>query len=75
MVNREFIYYEYVECFFNGEFKRYKMSFIRSDNYYLYFKVINKIFILLFDDKWYWLVFYGVESFLYGYYSIVDNKE
>lgn len=53
VVNRELTYHEYVECLFNGEFKRHKMSSIRSDNHYLYLKAINKISISSFDDKRY----------------------
>lgn len=75
VVNRELTYHEYVECLFNGEFKRHKMSSIRSDNHYLYLKAINKISISSFDDKRYWLAPHGVESFSYGHYSIADNKE
>lgn len=54
----------------DSKLNRYLMNFIWSENYNLYLKNINKIFLLLFDDKWWWLEFNGIEGYLYGYYVI-----
>lgn len=73
VVNKELSYELYLDCLFSDEMERHQMRSIRSENHNLYLKSINKISLLPFDDKRYWLAPHGVESYSYGHFKIMNE--